>query len=152
MRRVMVTVTSARLPIIILVAIALHIVWAIGLAVNPAASNATAVHALMLLTKYTDVAALILAVAAAFASVGVGWRWAWGLPARLWRVLLLLPQQCLLMISSIGAMDAMLSSSFADGVARPLWFIVVDQIPVILITLGTLTALVHIAWADDGRA
>lgn len=141
---------ATRLPIIVLVAIALHGVWAVGLLIDPSAHYATAVHALMLLTKHTMVAALILLVVASSASLGIGWRRnVWVFPAHTVRAILILPQQCLLIMSSIGALSAMLASSFVDGVIRPLWFIVVDQVPVILITIGHFTALAHIARSKD---
>lgn len=135
------------LPIIILVAIGLHLVWAVGLAIDPAAHNATALHALLLITSNAIVASAILTTIACLASLGCAWHWGgvYSIPSRIWRALLILPQQCILIMSSIGALNAMLIATFADGVVRPRWFIIVDQVPVILITVGHVTALAHIA-------
>lgn len=135
-----------RLPIIIIVAISLHLIWAVGLAIDPAAHQATALHALLLLTSNPITASAVLTIIACLAGLGCTWQWdLLGLPMRIWQALLILPQQCILIMSSIGCINAMLNSAFVDGVARPRWFIIVDQIPIILITVGHVTAVASIA-------
>lgn len=142
----MIILGGMRLPIIVLVATALHFIWAFGLAIDPAANNATAIHALLLISENTFIAAGVLAIVAAlgfFGAVAIP-------PKRAARVLLMLPQQCILIMSSISASAAMAASTFADGVIRPRWFIIVDQTPVILITIGYLLAMTRIAREPHG--
>lgn len=124
-------------PITVLVASGLHLVWATGLLLDPASQNATAIHALMLLTDSTRWAGMILVMVALLGIAGAF------LPIRqrVTRVMMMLPQQVVLIMSSTAAAAAMAAHSFADGVIRPFWFITVDQIPVILITMGYLLSL-----------
>ena len=137
-------------PISVLIASGMHFVWAAGLMLDPAAANATAVHALLLAATTPFVAASLLIIVALSALVGVF------MPAKIgaWRVLLMLPQSAILIMSSTGAGYAMLQRSFADGVQRPAWFIIVDQIPIIMITLGYIIAISRLVLQhelSDGR-
>ncbi len=134
-------------PISVLVASALHLVWALGLSIDPASRYATAIHALLLITDNTHLAAAVLVVVALLALVGAF------LPlwSRAIRVLMMLPQQVVLVMSSMAAGSAMASRSFADGVLRPFWFITVDQVPVIIITVGYLIALSRVVLVEEGR-
>ena len=50
-----------------------------------------------------------------------------GGPPRLGHLMLLLPQQALLMLSAAGAMSCIVAGAYADGVPRPFRFIGVDQ-------------------------
>ncbi len=135
-----------RFPLIVAVAIALHLIWAMGLLIDPRSHFATAVHAMMLVTDNTNVAALVLFTVAAMAWLGIKWhrdtRYASG---RVIKTLLFLPQQCVLIMSATGAASAILASSFADGIIRPMWFIAVDQMPVILIMVGNFLAITYFA-------
>ncbi len=127
---------STRYPISIVMAITMHLVWAVGLLIDNAAVNATGLHALHTIFQQHDIttAAVILAVVAA-AVTGLFVR---GTQAK---VLLLIPQQILLWFSVAGVSYAMLIGRFADGVQRSHLFLVVDQIPVILVALGHTAAL-----------
>lgn len=124
-------------PITVLIASGLHLTWSAGLLLDPASQNATAIHALMLLTDSARWAGLILLVVALLALGGAFLH----IHQRVARIFLMLPQQVILIMSSVAALSAMAARSFADGVQRPFWFIVVDQIPVILIAAGYLLSL-----------
>ena len=64
--------------------------------------------------------------------------------SRVRSVLLLLPQQTLLVITAIGAILAAISGHYADGVPRPTLFILADQFPPILIAgAHTLAIISH---------
>ena len=68
-------------------------------------------------------------------------------------LLLLLPQQCVLVLSAGGAVDAMVLSQFADGVVRPRAFLMADQFPIVLATvMHTVAILDHYADAVVRRA
>ena len=63
-------------------------------------------------------------------------------------LVLVLPQQAFLVYSAVGAVEAVVASSFADGVVRPRGFISADQIPIsvfvaVLHTCGLLEPLVR---------
>lgn len=57
-------------------------------------------------------------------------------------LLLLLPQQILLLLSAGGAVQAISIGSFADGIARSRYFIGADQIYAILLAIIQTIALV----------
>ncbi len=135
-----------RFPLIVAVAVTLHVIWAVGLIADPRSHYATAVHAIMLISDDTNVAAAILLCVAWLATLGIFWHTGvGGVSSRVIKTLLFLPQQCVLIMSATGASGAILSSSFADGIVRPMWFIVVDQVPIILIMLGNFLAITYFA-------
>ncbi len=54
------------------------------------------------------------------------------------------------MISAVGALGAMITGMFADGVVRPHEFIIADQVPAVLLALMTVLALMErYAWKQD---
>lgn len=55
----------------------------------------------------------------------------------------ILPQQLVLVYSAIGALEAMVLSTFADGVIRPREFIVADQAPAIFLAAFHTAAIVE---------
>jgi len=61
-----------------------------------------------------------------------------------WGLTLALPQQFILMESLIGAVIAISTSSFADGVIRPRLFIAADQVPAILAAILHTMAIVNL--------
>jgi hypothetical protein len=58
-----------------------------------------------------------------------------------YKVIAILPQQFILLVAMLGAVSAIFSQSFADGVVRPFAFIAADQGIYILIALVHLWAL-----------
>lgn len=121
--------------IMVLYAIALHLVWSVILVFDDSATNATAVYALfryihppLLLAGIIAIAAL-LALASMFSNR----------PQAL--ALLLMPQQILLMMSAAGAIEAIWISQFADGVIRPRAFLAADQIYGVLAAIGHTAAI-----------
>lgn len=109
-------------------AIVLHLTWA-GLLLWPdtQAQQSTAVHELYLLVGDTwGTSLLLLAVA------GIAWAGTSSSTTPGHKILYLLPQQLVLGISAAGAMTAMLHSSYADGVGRPVTFIIADQSAIVL--------------------
>lgn len=59
------------------------------------------------------------------------------------RLLLLIPQQFILVLSAAGALQAMWLSSFADGVVRSREFIIADQCPIVILAALHTWALVN---------
>ena len=145
--------TIGRYPISIIMAITLHFFWAAGLSSDPSSIGATGPHALVVIATNPHIAAAILFTVATLATLGtllsaeitrdlcrvirVSETWV--------RIFLLLPQQVILWFSLVGAIDAMWLGQFADGVERPHWFLIVDQIPVVLVALGHTAALLLIS-------
>jgi hypothetical protein len=60
----------------------------------------------------------------------------------IWRMAVLVPQQFFLVLAALGATDAMWNSQFADGVVRSQFFIVADQIPIVIATVLHSFALI----------
>ena len=59
-------------------------------------------------------------------------------------LLVVLPQQFLLMFSAVGACVAIYHSQFADGVVRPRAFLAADQCPAIFLAIFHTCALVDL--------
>ncbi len=113
----------------------LHLAWAIIISKSHEATGATPVAALAALFKSDDALVIVL-ISAAILSMA-------GLISRLpWTVVLLMPQQSLLLISAFGAFAAIVGSQYADGIMRPREFIAADQIGVILGALGHAGAII----------
>lgn len=128
---------TQRIPLAIWYAVLLHLIWGVGLLVDPSAAGVTAVHSVVTaFTLYGTIAAFfIVAVLAAVAL----------LYDNFLSVFMILPQQFVLMISAGGALDSMIHARFADGTLRPHWFLIVDQLPALLaVTMHTI-ALIQIA-------
>lgn len=125
-------------------AIIMHLVWAGVLSFDADAINATGPHALLLIARRPDIAAGVLFTVAVLAIVGCS------IEERVPRIVLLLPQQVILWFSLIGAANAMWMGQFADGTVRSSGFLVVDQIPVVLVALGHTAALLWIARGEHG--
>ena len=126
------------ISIMILSAVILHLVWAVTLLVDASGVGATAVSALhrivpMPFLPWVIIGCGMLAIAAVAARP-------------LWFVLLLIPQQILLMISASGAIDAIWLGQFADGVLRSRAFLMVDQSYSIILMLGHTAAIFTYAY------
>ena len=128
-----------RYQVIICVAIVMHMIWAFGLAIDQEAINATGLHTLLVVAHLPSVAAVIYCGVATLATVGLSLR------QTPFTVFLILPQQVVLWFSIVGALHAMYLGQFADGVQRDNWFLIVDQIPVVLIGFGHTVALLFLA-------
>lgn len=128
----------------VLFAVGLHLVWASILFVDDAALGATAVNALHRWIPMPWLTWVIL-FAALFAVVALAVRPPWFL-------LLLLPQQILLIMSAAGAVEAIWIAQFADGVIRPRAFLAADQFYSILAAIGHTAAIItHARRVTHGR-
>lgn len=104
-------------------AIVLHGSWVIALLSSPAAMGSTGVAALAALGLDRGALALALGVAVCCSLYDLQ-----SPPRQRWlRIGLLLPQQFALCVSALGALQAIVSHQFADGVPRDPWFIASDQ-------------------------
>ena len=118
--------------------VAIHALWALLLIFgDPSTTGITAISHTYKIGIFNEIglglAYLVVAGMAAF-----------GLTGKLnvfWSVIVILPQQMLLMFSAWGAGAAIIAGQFADGVPRPHEFIAADQGPVILLALGHSAAL-----------
>jgi hypothetical protein len=66
----------------------------------------------------------------------------WPHLSRFYRFLLMLPQQTFVTVSAFGAIQAMLLGSYADGTIRSSWFIVGDQIPIVMLAVAHSVAVI----------
>lgn len=109
--------------------------WAILLFADPMAVGATPVAALYGVFR-SDVG-----LAAALG--GAGMLAACALFAKLpWPIVLMIPQQSLLLISAFGAITAIVTGQYADGVERARGFIAADQVHIILAATSHAFAII----------
>lgn len=131
----MIRITTHLLSTMVLLAITVHLVWATILLLDESAVNATAVNALYRYIAPPALLALAIAAAALFALTAM-------LARSQWTLLLLLPQQVLLMMSAAGAIEATWAAQFADGVIRSRAFIAADQLYSVLAAVWHTVAIV----------
>lgn len=79
--------------------------------------------------------AMLMLLAAAMAVMGLSARYS------ISRFLLFIPQQFFLLMTTGSAIDYVVQQHYADGVARPWQFILQDQLPTIVLTLGYFFAV-----------
>lgn len=135
-------IASRLIPLTICVAIAMHLIWSVSLGVDPSGMGVTAISMLQAVPGVNYViAALIFGTVAFLATIGLIMRE----PAL--RVMFILPQQVTLWFSFVGVAHAVWVGHFASGyVASPL-YLLMDQVPVVLIAIGHTAALLLIAGA-----
>lgn len=131
----MISLYGRTISIIVIISVILHLVWAVALMGDHSALDATALSSIYRYIASPELIVLALTIAAGLALIGIS-------TTTPWIVLLLLPQQCLLMMSAAGAIEAMYLGQFADGILRPHAFIIVDQLYSILIALGHTAAII----------
>ncbi len=127
-----------RHQVIVLVVIALHICQGIALWIDPSVTGVTTISSLSrLFSRYGTVAIFF----------GVAWLafWSFYVKEPLARMLLMIPQQFVLLIAAVGAMTAIQESHFADGVLRPMWFLFADQVWTILVAGGHYLAILNVS-------
>lgn len=129
-------------PLIVLYAAAMHVIWAIALGIDPAASGATALFFIVKALGY-QWTITVLFVTAIAATAGL----AYGRDVRN-AAMLVLPQQFILFFSATTAIMAIWDGRFADGVERSHWFILADQCPAVLLALAHMVAVKVIWWRD----
>lgn len=125
-------------------AICLHLVWGLCILADSRTAGVTAIHHVSLVMFRSSAATglLMLAVAGlAFAGMVI--------ENKMTIVLLLIPQQSVLMLSAVGAVVASFGGHFADGVPRPHAFIFADQTPAILSAILHTVAFLDIYFAKD---
>ena len=122
------------MSIMVLFSVALHLVWAMLIIADTSAMDATAIASVHRWIDYPWIILALISVAS-LAIIGL----AAGSP---WFVLLLIPQQILLTMSAVGAIEAIWISQFADGVIRSRAFITADQVYSILTAIGHTAAIV----------
>lgn len=122
------------ISIMVMYAISLHLVWSGILLFDDAATNATALNALFRYIHSPYLLSFVIFTAATSAFFGL-------FLESSWLVILLLPQQVLLMMSAAGATEAIWLAQFADGVIRPRAFIAADQLYSVLAAIGHTAAI-----------
>ena len=125
---------------IIVFAIALHMLWgALLLLDGENAAHITAIHTSLNIFRSHVLLGIIYLVASVLAIFA-----AWRFSPNVFNLAMVLPQQFMLMVSAIGACIAIWTSRFADGVERPMAFIMADQAPAVLMAIFHSCALLEI--------
>lgn len=104
---------------------------------DPTALGATALASLVSIPLFGEAAGFACGVAGILALVGL-----W-LTRPVFKLIALVPQQLLLLISAGGAVAAISAGMYADGTIRSRAFIAVDQVPAILTALCHTMAIVR---------
>ena len=122
---------------IIWYAVFLHIAWGCALLQSESPLGVTAIHhiGIMLPGRWTSAVGLIMI--GTLAGIGLLTN------DRMLSLIVLLPQQFVLMLSALGAIVAIYHSTFADGVVRPRAFIFTDQMPAVLAAIFHTCALLE---------
>lgn len=130
----------------ILFAISMHYLWAIALLADPAAINAT--NLLIFETAFGIHAGTLAGIFLIVASMSL---LSMTMPFGRYSIRLMLPQQFTMMISAYGALVAIASGHFGDGIQRPEAFIFADQSYAVLAAIGhTLAILGRVGGAFNG--
>ncbi len=124
-------------PIIILYAVALHLSWVACIFIDQSSYSGTALSAIY--NWFGNATPYVCFSVAIAALAGIERR------RRLFGLSLMLPQQALLMLSAMGAVEAIASGHFADGIERSRAFIAGDQLPAILAAIGHSIAILKVA-------
>ncbi len=131
----MIRTNGRSISIMILFAIALHLWWTLMIILDQSALNATGLASLYRYIQPPQILASVIGGAALLAIIAM-------VTENPWVVVLLLPQQILLMMGASGAIEAIWLSQFADGVLRPRAFIAADQINSVLAAIGHTVAII----------
>lgn len=117
---------------VVLYACMIHVGWAVLFICCPVSAASTPVHIISLVFGGRYRAAVVLFVAAMSALFGMRYKVKHPLLAGTGTIIALLPQQALLMMSSLAGIIAVWSNHYADGTVRIWSFILADQLPIIL--------------------
>lgn len=129
---------------IVLLASTLHILWGVLLLTNPVSSLATPLHILVATFGGRIRTAIVLFAVAIVAMCFVRMKAVH--PHRdKGTSFMLIPQQTVLLISSIGSIVAVAHGMYADGVPRPWPFILADQLPIIVGGLYYFVVTIEVA-------
>lgn len=123
------------IPLIVLCATALHLSWAVSYWLDPDSINATPFSSLRWMSKPEVLVAL---VAAGFLAVSFRF-----IRNRKLKVLVMLPQQALLFLSSGAAIDAIIAGHYTDGVPRSHGHLFTDQVLVCLVALSHMAQIIR---------
>lgn len=85
------------------------------------------------------IGAVLMLIAASLAIVGLTIT----ITSSLKRFLLFIPQQLFLLVTMSSAIDAIVLQHYSDGVIRPWTFILQDQLPSIVLTIGYFFAILE---------
>jgi hypothetical protein len=128
---------------IIWYAILLHYMWSILLLVEPSTANITAINKInVVFGGNTVVTALFIFSIATLALYGLLKHEHYHYLNNYKTIFFIIPQQCLMMFTALGAVCAVYYSTFADGIVRPRCFIAADQFPSILSCLLHTIAII----------
>jgi len=119
-------------------ALILTLLWGVVVAWEPQAMNATPINAVARFCGFSHFTLVWLLI-----SSSVGAWVAMLFPVTDLRSLyLMMPHQFVLLIGAFGSVAAVLTGTYADGVSRPMGFILADQLPWILSAIAYTLAII----------
>ena len=123
--------------LVVILCSVIHCAWGIGLLVAP--FRTTGIDLILTLSHSNHVVAGLIFISAGLLATVSTWSY---FDKAIIHVLLFMPQQTLLFISMIGALQSMSLGRFADGVPRPLLFIFIDQIYLVVLCFFHIFAII----------
>jgi hypothetical protein len=129
---------SGRVLMMLWYAVVVHLVWGVALLFSADPLLATPVAELTTLVPEPHLLGVFLCLSSLLAAAAML------RPVTPASLVLYVPQQALLMLSSLGAALAIAHGSYADGVERPVLFILADQSPAIIATVCHTAALLRL--------
>lgn len=130
-----------RIHWVIWLAMTLHLVQGSLLFFGDGAGNTTSAHLLLKYIPYPPVAGVVMAIAAIMALIELVYFH--HMPDTR-SIVLLLPQQVILVMAAGSAIEAMVNSHFADGVVRSRSFIIADQSVFVLLAIYYTLAIIEV--------
>lgn len=121
----------------------MHLIWAVLLIMSPAPTTVTGLNLLYNIFPNRYLLAAILIVTSVVAILAVV-RYK-GVTS----LLLLLPQQFMLIVPAIAVLQAIGNASFADGVTRPRAFLTADKVSVVLLAIFHSISLARFHKLDE---
>lgn len=131
----MIILGTRSVSIIVICSIVLHLFWAGAILVDHSALNTNSINALYRYVHEPNLLAAVLVATSVLAIAGI-------FTSTPLIVLLLIPQQLVLMAAAGGAIESMWLGQFADGILRPMAFIAADQIYSVVIAIGHTVAII----------
>lgn len=130
----MFVIGSYRISIMVMYAVALHWLWSLIILFDQSALSTTPINAIFRHVHSQNGVALIFATVAFLAFLG-------NFARTPMLILLLVPQQIILLFTASGAIEAVWIAQYADGIFRPRTFLLADQANSIIAAIGHTAAI-----------
>ena len=116
---------------VVYLAVIIHLAWGISLLIDPAPRMVTSIAFTSDFFSNRIIEGLVFIVVSLMAGADI----IFSVKKSILGILMLIPQQIILILSATGAVTAMIFHQFPDGIERPFLFIFSDQLPAVLLAV-----------------